>query len=76
MRGLGLGALLASLLPAAAAACPVCFGKTVDNAGFIRGLTLGISVLLAFTFAILGTLAWTFVRIERGRAAAEGLAAR
>ena len=51
-------------------ACAVCFGGT-DNAGLASGLTWGLFVLLAFTFAILGALGLTVYRIERQRARAE-----
>ncbi len=66
MKGSALAACLLAL-PAAASACPVCFGKSVDSAGFFQGLTIGIIVLIGFTFAILGALTAAVIRIERSR---------
>jgi hypothetical protein len=54
----------------AAQACAVCFGKS-DNAGLIKGITLGIFVLLAFTFSMMGGIFMAVRRIEQDRAAAE-----
>ena len=71
MRASRIAAGLFLLLAGPAAACPVCFGKSLDHSGFAQGLTLGILVLLGFTFSILGVLTATVLRIERARLAAE-----
>lgn len=60
------------LQPQLASACAVCFGQS-GQTGLASGLFWGISILLAFTFLILGGLALAVLRIEKNRAAAESL---
>lgn len=62
--------LLLSARPPLAQACAVCFGKSGQE-GLASGLFWGISILLAFTFCILGGLAAAVIRIEKSRAAAD-----
>ena len=62
---------LARALAAAAAACPVCYGAN-DYSGLKDGLTIGLFVLLFSTFAIVLTLAYAVVRMERRKALADG----
>ena len=59
------------LLSPSVAACPVCFGKSLDNAGFARGITFGIIGLLLCTFAVLAVLFAAVIRIEKARLASE-----
>ena len=60
------------MLPSLASACGVCFGKS-GQPGLASGLFWGISILLAFTFCILGALTMAVIRIEKSRTAAEAL---
>jgi len=55
------------VLTGSAFACAVCFGKDVENAGLVDGLSWGLLILLGSTFAILAVLVAAVVRIERGR---------
>ena len=61
-------AVLAALAPRSLQACAVCFGKG-NNADLSRAYSIGIFILMGFTFAILGTLGLTAYRIEARRAA-------
>jgi len=64
-----LPAALAVLLPAAARACPVCFGADADQAGLGAAFNLAITILLGVTFALIGGgIAWV-ARIEKRRKA-------
>lgn len=63
--------LLLSARPRLADACAVCFGKSAGQEGLASGLFWGISILLAFTFCILGVLAAAIIRIEKNRSAAD-----
>lgn len=58
-------------LSRAASACPVCFGKTSDNAGLFAGLTWGLFILLGCTFLIIAKLAAVVMNVEKARALAE-----
>ena len=60
-----------NLLPTAASACAVCFGKSADSAGLFSGLIWGGVVLLTFTFLGIGGIVAMAVRIEKDRARRE-----
>ena len=62
---------LARALAAAAAACPVCYGAN-DYSGLKDGLTWGLVILLSSTFAIVLTLAYAVVRMERRKTLVDG----
>ncbi len=65
-RLLPVTALLA-LLPALAAACPVCFGADGDSRNLGAAFNIAITLLLGVTMALIGGgIAW-FRRIEARR---------
>ncbi len=71
MRRISLAALLA-LLPSAAAACAVCFGKaTPATQGLFDGIWWGIIVLLSITMSMVGGIGWLLYKVERHRNKAE-----
>ena len=60
-------AMLAVAVPSPLFACAVCFGQS-DNAAIGRAYSVGIFILMGFTFLIMGALAVTAYRIEARRA--------
>lgn len=65
--------VLARALGSAASACSVCFGAN-DYGGLKDGLTWGLIVLLSATFAIVLTLIYAVIRMEKRKAAADAAA--
>jgi hypothetical protein len=65
-----LALLLKALAPSQAAACAVCFGGDA-NSGTARGITIGIYMLLASVFSVLGVFVAAVWKIEKRRALAE-----
>ena len=63
-------ASLARALAAAAAACPICYGAN-DYGGLKDGLTWGLIILLTSTFAIVLTLVYAVLRLERRKTLAD-----
>lgn len=59
--------LAALLLPAAAAACPVCFGALDNKQGLAAGIWWGIMILLTVTMTLVAAIGWTVWSIERRR---------
>ena len=68
MRLLALAVLLA---PAAASACPVCFGALDNKSGLAAGFWWGIVILLAVTMSLVVGIGWTVWTIERRRREAD-----
>lgn len=68
---IGLTALV-RVAAEAARACPVCYGAN-DYGGLKSGLTWGLAILLSATFAIILTLIYAVVRMERRKAAADAM---
>lgn len=56
-------ALLVSISPHLAAACPVCFGNADSSSS--SGVRAGILVLLGVTGTVLGLLGSLFLRLRR-----------
>ena len=65
-----LGAALLLLTPRLAFGCAVCFGGA-DNAKLGAAFNLGIGMLMAATFGLLGAGIMWVVQIERKRAEAD-----
>jgi hypothetical protein len=65
MRRLLLPAAL--LAPAAAAACPVCFGALDNKSGIAAGFWWGIVILLAVTMSLVAGIGYAVWSIERRR---------
>jgi hypothetical protein len=66
-----LAAALASpLLPAAASACAVCFGKADGQKGLIDGIWWGIILLLTATMAMVSGVFYLLWKVEKSREAA------
>jgi hypothetical protein len=59
------------LLPRAASACAVCFGKSEGAKGLLDGLWWGIILLLSATFAMVGGIGWALYKTEKAREKAE-----
>ena len=57
------------LLPGAANACSVCFGKSEGTAGLASGLWWGIMLLLSVTMLLVGTIGYTLWSVEQRRQA-------
>lgn len=71
MRFLSLAAFLA-LLPGAASACAVCFGKaTPATQGLFDGIWWGIIVLLSITMSMVCGIGWLLYKVEKNRRDAE-----
>ncbi|NNN06646.1 MAG: hypothetical protein HKL90_12155 [Elusimicrobia bacterium] len=60
------------VLPAAACACPVCFGTLVNNQGLASGIWWGIMILLTVTLTLVAAIGCTVWSIERRRKKAGG----
>lgn len=58
--------LLSAAFVTESSACSVCFGA--DGSDLPKAFTLGITVLLVATFAILASLAYAMFKIEKARA--------
>jgi hypothetical protein len=66
MRRARLAALL-PLLPGAAAACAVCFGKAPGQQSLFDGIWWGIVLLLTVTMCMLSGIAWLLYKVEKNR---------
>ncbi len=61
----------ALLLPAAASACPVCFGALDNKTGLASGIWWGIMILLTVTMTLVAAIGYAAWSIERRRGEAD-----